>query len=148
MARWRLRQTLRHSRLEELRARLESRARVRRPWGLPGELRRLADGAIVRSGSSAAADIGLDLLAPDTADGYVVADQAASLIEKYALEPASAAQANVLLRAVPIEAWLLGGRNAGPVAAVALDLAAYPDARSSRAGRELLARLDERRPDG
>src|SRR4051794_40484996 len=112
MARWRLRQTLRHAHLEQLRARLESRARVRRLWGLSGELRRLlASDAVVRTGSSASAGLGLGLLAPDAVDGYVAADRIDALVEEYGLEPATAAQANVLLRVVPVEAWVLAGRE-------------------------------------
>jgi hypothetical protein len=46
---------------------------------------------------------------------------------------------------VPDDAWMLGGRRTAPSAAVALDLAAYPDSRSARVGSELLERLDAAR---
>jgi hypothetical protein len=67
------------------------------------------------------------------------------LIDQHGLERAAVTQANVFLRAVPIDAWRLGERDAAPAAAVALDLLSYLDARSARAGRVLLARLDEHR---
>jgi GNAT superfamily N-acetyltransferase len=56
---------------------------------------------------------------------------------------AAARAANVILRAVPDGAWVLAGRDAAPLSAVALDLATYPDPRSRRVGQQLLAALDQ-----
>ena len=64
------------------------------------------------------------------------------------MEEASSSHANVILRAVPDEAWLLDGRRIAPRAAVAMDLASYPDPRSSRVGTELLEWLNHGAPAG
>jgi excisionase family DNA binding protein len=145
-ARWRIGQTLNRHDLVDLRSRLERRARVHHLWALPGELRSLRDGdRLVPSGSSAAGALKLELLAPDTVDAYVPASGLDALARAHGLEPASAREANVILRAVPDDAWLLEDRDIAPRAAVGLDLASYPDSRSSRFGMELLAELDAAR---
>jgi GNAT superfamily N-acetyltransferase len=144
--RWRLRQTLSRRRLADLESRLDQRAGVHRLWALPGELRSLRMGGdIVVTGSSAAGELNLDLLAPDTVDAYVHASTLNALVRDHGLEPVAASEANVTLRVVPDDAWMLGGRRTAPSAAVALDLAAYPDSRSARVGSELLERLDAAR---
>lgn len=99
------------------------------------------------TGSSGAGELRLELLAPDTIDAYVPASRIEALTSAHALEPAPMSEANVILRAVPDEAWLLDGRRIAPRAAVGLDLAAYADARSARVGAELLAALDDERSD-
>jgi hypothetical protein len=145
--RWRLRQALQHQGLVAIRARLERRAQVQRCWALPGELRALRKNKdIVLTGSSAAH--GLGLAAPDTIDAYLSADRLATVIAEHELQQASGVgEDNVILRAVPMEAWWLSERESAPIAAVALDLSFYPDSRSARAGHRSLARLDrERRP--
>lgn len=143
---WRIRQTLDRNRLADLRSRLDGRARAHHLWTLPGELRPLRESEdVARSGSSAAGELGLELLAPDTVDAYVAEGRFVALRSEHGLEPASASEANVILRAVPDDAWLLHGRPIAPRAAVGLDLAAYPDSRSARAGSELLAELDAAR---
>lgn len=148
-ARWRIGQSLRRRALADLRSRLELRARVDHLWALPGELRRLReDGLLVLSGLSAAGELGLELLAPDTVDAYVPAGRVEALARGHGLEPAATSEANVILRAVPDDAWLLDGRRIAPRAAVGLDLAAYPDSRSARVGSALLAELDAARGEG
>jgi hypothetical protein len=142
--RWRLERSLDQHRLVDLRARLDQRASVGRRWALPGELRRLReDDAVVLTGSSAAGELGLALAVPDTVDVYVPVERLEPLVVEYGLEHSPVAQANVVVRAVPEGAWFLDGRRVAPAAAVGLDLAGYPDSRSSRVGAELLARLDE-----
>ena len=142
-ARWRLRQTMTHHHLADLAARLERRARVHYLWAIPGELSRLRDsGRMALTGSSAAGELNLGLLSPDTVDAYVPAGRLDALVRDHALEPVSTSEANVILRGVPDEAWLLDGRRVAPRAAVGLDLATYPDARSARVGAQLLAALD------
>lgn len=146
VARWRIGQALRVHGLAELRARLARRAELRRYWALPGELRALHNReGLVLSGSSAAGAYDLKLVAPDTIDAYVPARLLERLERDHALESASASQSNVVLRAVPADAWLLDDRRVAPLAAVALDLSAYPDPRSARVGAEVLARLDRER---
>lgn len=147
--RWRIGQTLSRHPLGDLASRLERRARVHHLWVLPGELRPLRDAhEVVLSGSSASGELGLELLAPHTIDAYVPASCLDALASEHGLEPTAAGDANVVLRTVPDDAWTLGGRRIAPRAAVGLDLASYPDSRSSRGGAELLATLDgERKED-
>lgn len=143
VARWRMRQMLRTDGLVVARWLLERRGRAHVLWGLPGELHALLAGdALVLTGSSAAGALGLELAAPDTIDAYVPATRLAALVREHGLEEASAPQANVVLRAVPDDAWMLDDRRVAPRAAVALDLASYLDSRSARVGMELLERLD------
>lgn len=143
--RWRLRQALAHQGVVAVRSRLERRAEVQRYWALPGELRVLLRSKdIVLSGSSAAGVFDLPLAAPDAIDAYVRASRKNELIREHGLEEIDAVgQDNVILRAVPDEAWMLDGRRAAPLAAVALDLSFYPDSRSARIGHDLLAHADE-----
>jgi hypothetical protein len=140
--RWRLRQALQRQGLVAIRGRLERRAHVERFWALPGELHALrASKDITLTGSSAAQD--LSLAAPDTIDAYVPADRLNAVVAEHGLQEARrVGDDNVILRAVPVDAWRLSGRGSAPIAAVALDLSYYPDSRSARAGHELLAKLD------
>jgi excisionase family DNA binding protein len=143
MAHWRMRRALRYPGLAAMRPRLQSRAHTHHLWALDAELRRLRDTpGVVLSGSSAATALNLDLAAPDTLDAYIPAADLQALIAEHALQAAEPAQANVTLRAVPDDAWSLHARHYAPAAAVALDLALYPDARSARAGMGLLNNLD------
>jgi excisionase family DNA binding protein len=147
---WRMRQTLDRHELANLRSRLERRARVHHLWALPGELRSLRESEdIVLTGSSAAGGLGLELLAPETIDAYVPASGLDVVTSEHGLEPVPTSEANVILRAVPGDAWLLDERRLAPRAAVGLDLGSYPDSRSARVGTEVLASLDaSRRADG
>lgn len=143
VARWRVRRSLEHQGLLVMRPRLRRRAQAHRLWALPGELRQLrAAPDVVLTGSSAAGALHLQLLAPDTIDAYVLATRLPELVQQHALQDARPTQANVVLRAIPDDVWMLAARKQAPVAAVALDLADYPDSRSARAGRHLLADLD------
>jgi hypothetical protein len=63
-------------------------------------------------------------------------------VARHALERAGV-EGNVRLRPVSKEAWrFLEGRQAAPMAAVALDLAEERDPRSARSGRKALRALD------
>lgn len=126
-----------------MRPRLERRAKTHHLWALPAELRALHDTPdVVPTGSSAAAALNLELVAPDTLDAYVPEQRLEQLIDEHALQPAEPAQANLTLRAVPDGAWMLDSREVAPTAAVALDLTSYTDPRSARVGRNLLDALD------
>lgn len=116
---------------------------------LPGELRPLLDQPdLVLTGSNAASRLHLDLVAPDTIDAYVRRSDLNMLLDEHGLQaPSAAVQANVTLRAVPDDAWLLDERELAPIAAVALDLSFYTDNRSARAGHELLAKLGGKRSE-
>jgi hypothetical protein len=128
---------------------LDRRADVHRFWALPGELRPLLEQpGLVLTGSNAASRLHLELVAPDTVDAYVLGSDLDKLSKGHGLQPPSTAvQANVALRAVPDDAWLLTARAIAPIAAVALDLSFYTDSRSARVGHELLAKLDGRHRD-
>jgi hypothetical protein len=142
--RWRLRQALAHQGLVAIRGRLERRAQVRHLWALPGELRALRNNKdIVLTGSSAAGALGLGLAAPDTIDAYVRAFRLDGLIAEHGLDAVTSIhQANVTVRTVADNAWLLDLRRIAPPAAVALDLSFYADSRSARVGGDLLQTFD------
>jgi len=142
VARWRLNQSLRTYGLRGLQPRLVRRGRAQHYWALPGELIVLHRAEIARSGASASHAHGMGLVAPDVVDGYISAADLARFVRKHALQPASAVDANVILRGVEDDAWLLDGRPIAPAAAVALDLVEYADPRSRRAGDELIRRLE------
>jgi hypothetical protein len=106
-----------------------------------------ADEDLVLTASSAAGALELGLLSADTVDAYLPAKRMEAVASKYGLEPAAANEANVIMRTVPDDAWLLEDRRIAPRAAVALDLASYPDSRSARIGAEVLAELDAARSE-
>ncbi|HEY5261191.1 MAG TPA: helix-turn-helix domain-containing protein [Solirubrobacteraceae bacterium] len=142
-ARWRVRQALGVYGLSALRPRLARRAVPSSYWALAGELRALRERAdLVLSGSSAAAGYDLGLVGSDALDAYVPAGLVASLQREHALELVSGPESNVVLRAVPDDAWLLAGRRFAPLAAVAIDLCSYADQRASRIGADVIERID------
>jgi len=139
---WRVRQSLKARGLNELKPRLMQRAKPRRFFAHPGELKRLGSRPdLAKSGISAAAAHGLDLVAGAEIDGYVRAGDLAAVERKHALEPVQSMEGNVLLRVVPDPAWHLSGRLA-PLAAVAIDLSEEADARSIRAGKKAIDRIE------
>lgn len=141
---WRVRQNLEARGLEELRPRLVRRAKPARFFAHPGELKRIGSCPdLAKSGISAAAVHGLDLVAGAEVDGYVRASNLAAMARKHALEPADGVEGNVLLRIVPDHAWHLPGRIA-PLAAVAIDLSEEADARSIRAGKKAIDRIERK----
>ena len=145
-ARWRIRQALKNYGLDAMRPRLARRAEPASYWALPGELRTLHDRAdLVLSGPSAAIEHDLGLVGSDALDAYVPVSLLAPLQREHALERMSGPESNVMLRAVPDDAWLLGGRRFAPFAAVAIDLCSYADPRAARVGSEVLARIDSER---
>jgi hypothetical protein len=148
VARWRLRDALARRGLEGLRGLLRQHAEVRYFWGLRGELRRLRErDDVVLAGTSAASGHHLELISGDRVDVYLRASQRCDVEREHALQPADGADANVVLRLVPDDAWvLLAGRRLAPLAAVAIGLAENPDPRASRAGRDVIAQLSERAP--
>lgn len=142
-ARWRIRRALESYGLEALLPRLARRAEPSSYWALGGELRALRGRAdLVLSGPSAAAEYDLGLVGSDAIDAYVPASLLASLRREHALEQMSGPEANVLLRGVPDDAWLLGGRKVAPLAAVAADLCSYAEPRAARVGADLIARIE------
>jgi excisionase family DNA binding protein len=139
----RLRRALRLEGLEKLGPRLFRRAEIRFLDAHPGEVAYvLEDSKLVRSGASAAAEYGLDLVSGQEVDGYLRAGALERFASSHALSPAGPT-GNVRLRLVPNESWrFLAGRPIAPLAAVALDLSEDPDPRSARAGRKALRDID------
>lgn len=142
-ARWRVRHALSAYGLDGLRSRLGRRAGSAEYWALPGELRVLRERReVVLSGASAAAAYDLGLIGSDAIDAYAPSGLIASLEREHGLQRISAPESNLILRAVPDNAWLLAGRRFAPLAAVAVDLCSYAEPRARRAGTRLLARID------
>jgi excisionase family DNA binding protein len=136
----RLQRKLANGSLLSLASELRGRAEPRLFRADPRVLEQIrSDRAVVRSGVSAVVEYGVDLRAPGVLEAYVSRDQVEALVYRYALRPASLADANLVLHlfdgAVPRTA-----EGVAPVAAVALDLLESGDARSQRAGRELARR--------
>lgn len=145
-SRWRLARNLDYLGITGMRARLSGRGRPHYFRALASELRELHAGdCLMLSGSSAAGAYHLGLLAPDAVDAYVPMSAVGDLVEEHALESVAPGDANVVLRVVPNDVWPSPMPRVAPLAAVALDLADYPDSRSSRVGHEVLDRLDEER---
>ncbi len=131
--------------LGRLAPRLGTRGRLHRLRAHPSDVPRiLQDSTIVRTGVSAAADYGADIVAPGVAEVYAPADRLPDLEAQYLLEHSG--QPNVLLRAVEGPWPFPPGCRLAPITAVALDLLEADDERTRRAGRELLARLEASRP--
>jgi hypothetical protein len=126
--------------------RVHDRARPVRFAGHPGILDRLAsDPRVVASGASAARIYGLELAVGPELDAYVQESHLPQLTSGYALGAESyAAAANITLRAIADDAWHLDAPVA-PVAAVAVDLAEAPDARSASIGARTVWELDQER---
>lgn len=145
VVRWRLRDALDRRGLDGLRGLLRRHAEPQSFWGLAGELRRLRErDDVVLAGTSAAGGHHLDLLSGDRVDLYVSVSRAPGLEREHALQPVVGAEANVVLRLVPDEAWpLLAGRRLAPLAAVAIGLAEAPDPRAARVGREVIERISQ-----
>lgn len=142
-----LRRVARAGSLGALAPRLSARAQVRRCRAHPSVVGRLPAGGAV-SGLPAAASqrSQLSVRQDEAADIYVPAAVAERLEGRYELEPAHGGDANVVLRVVPDDAWMLEGRERAPLAAVALDLAEHDDARTREAARRLAARVDAQWP--
>jgi excisionase family DNA binding protein len=101
----------------------------------------LNDPKVVRSGISAAYDHGADLMVVGGAEGYVQARNLSTVAKRYALNPASAPDANVRLHTVDTGAdWLFRHRVA-PAAVVAADLLDRDESRDRTAGAKLAASL-------
>jgi excisionase family DNA binding protein len=131
--------------LEGLDGRVHQRASVHSFAAHPGVLRHLVEEpGLVLSGVSAASAHRLGLSGGESVDAYVPAAGLSGVVSKYALARPEGVPVNVKLRAVPNIIWPFKERVA-PLAAVALDLAQEPDARSARIGLQALRQLDKRR---
>jgi hypothetical protein len=126
--------------LADLVDRLGDRARVEGFYAHPSVLSAIArDGLVLPAGAYAARDAGERIVAGDDLDFYVSEADLPALIGEYVLEPSD--RPNVRARVLPAGLWpFSGGRM--PLAAVAVDLAELPDARSRRVGRRLIEKID------
>lgn len=141
VSRSKLRAVLRVRDLRELRSRLERRADRHAFRAHPSDLRQLASEAgVMRSGVSAARDVGVDLVASDFLDAYVPGPQFDRLVRRYRLRPSR--DPNVILRRLPDVAFGWGSRAVAPAAAVAIDLAEESDPRSQEAAERALRRYE------
>lgn len=127
---------------ERWRSALRGRARVIDFYAHPsvtGGL--LEDPRIIRSGISAARDVGADLMVTGGAEGYVRSRHLRELEEKYALNAVPEPRANVRLRVVDddLADWLFR-REVAPAAVVAADLIEREAPRERGAGVKLAAR--------
>jgi len=138
----RLKRALALEGLGDLVPRLKDRADLFIYNAHPGEISYvLEDGALVRSGISAADSVESGLLPGQEADGYLAESLLQSFVTRHALSPAGP-EGNVRVRVVPDDVWsILRGRSVAPQAAVALDLADELDPRSQAAGKALLREL-------
>lgn len=143
----RLKRALEREGLEGLRPRLGARARPLSFQAHTGEISYLLeDSALVRSGISAASVEDFGLVSGREVDGYLKESRLKKFVAAHALSPVQSG-GNVRLRLVPNDAWrFLAKRPMAPQAAIALDLAEDPEARSAQAGRRALRKLD--RPSG
>ena len=141
VSRSKLRAILRDRGLRELRSRLERRAERHAFRAHPSDLRRLASQPrVMRSGASAARDVGLDVVASDFLDAYVPAREFDRLVRRYRLRPSR--EPNVILRRLPDIAFGWQSRGVAPASAVAIDLAEEPDPRSQEAADRALQRYE------
>jgi excisionase family DNA binding protein len=141
VSRSKLRAILRDRSVRKLRPRLERRGERHALRAHPSDLQRLAsEPGIMRSGASAAHEVGIDLVASDYLDAYVPASRFDRLVNRYRLRPSR--QPNVILRCLPDVAFDWEARAVAPPAAVAVDLAEDPDPRSQEAADRALRRYD------
>jgi excisionase family DNA binding protein len=139
VSRSKLRAILRERSLRELRNRLERRAERHAFRSHPSDLRRLAsEPGVMRSGASAAHEVGIDLVASDFLDAYVSAREFDRLVRRYRLRPSR--EPNVILRRLPDLAFGWRSRAVAPASAVVIDLAEEPDPRSQEAAERALQR--------
>lgn len=147
VVRSRLKRSLLLEGVQGLAPRLRNRAEISLYRSHPGEIPYVfEDGALMRSGISAARSVGSDLLAGREADGYVAKSELRDFLGRHALSPVEGdAEGNVRLRVVPDDVWSsldFSGRSVAPRAAVALDLVGERDPRSQAAGKNLLRKID------
>ncbi len=123
-------------------ARLGARAEMRRFYGHPSVLDALAsEPDVVRSGVSAGANHGVDIVAGDFLEAYVPEARIAALINHFGLDP-DAERPNVVLRVVGDAVWPFSPEMVvAPRCVVAVDLLEADDERSRRAGAALALHL-------
>ena len=118
---------------------LSERADRRSFYAHPADAARiLASSGVVRTGPSAAAEHGADLLGGGPDEAYVSESSLARISAACHVEE-RAERANLVLRVVPDAAWPFpDGAKVAPRAVVAVDLLESADERARRAGAEML----------
>lgn len=126
----------------DLVGRLDDRARVEGFYAHPGVLGSIRKSPrVIPAGAHARRKEGRRLVPGEDLDIYVSEADLSKLVRRYALEPSD--QPNLRIRVLPQRLWPFKDRRM-PLAAVAVDLAEMPDARSRRIGRQLIERLNRR----
>ncbi len=120
--------------------RLGDRARLDGFYAHPGILAAIQGlPHVVPAGAHAARDEGERLVPAGDVDFYISEPDLSGLIREHALEPSD--QPHALARVLPAGLWPFVDRRM-PLAAIAVDLADMPDARSRRIGHRLVERID------
>jgi excisionase family DNA binding protein len=139
VSRAKLRHFIAHHDLAPLRPRLVTRAQRRQFRAHPSDLGPIQrEPGLMRTGVSAASDIGLDLMSPDEFDAYLTKQRLDALIDKYKLLEGQ--QPNLTLRMTPALTPDWPERPSAPASVVAIDLADDLDPRSQEAAQHLLKR--------
>lgn len=137
---WRLRRYA-LPRVKDLLPRLRDRASVHSVQAPDSLVKRLAnDPSFVRSGVSAADHHRANISGRSVLDGYYSERAFKNLVYRHALQPAPEAVANLIVRGIADDV-VLSGRSFMPIAVVAADLADSVDARTRRAGMQMLRAL-------
>lgn len=136
----RIRRRLREHGLLVLAPRLRGRAVLHRLRAHPSDTERITNNKnVVRTGISGASHYGIDLVAPGHVEVYAPEKLMHRLTRQYALQPSQ--RPNLLIRAVadlwPFEENLL----VAPAPVVGVDLLDSDDARTRRAGKQLLEQV-------
>jgi excisionase family DNA binding protein len=139
VSRAKLRNFIAHHDLASLRPRLVTRAQRRQFRAHPSDLGSIRrEPGLMRTGTSAARDIGLDLLPADEFDAYLAGDRLDALVDKYKLREGE--QPNLTVRTTPALTPDWPVRPVAPASVVAIDLADDIDPRDQEAARLLFER--------
>lgn len=125
--------------LASLRPRLVTRARRHQFRAHPSDLGPIQrEPGLMRTGTSAAGDVGLDLMPADEFDAYLTRDRLDVLVDKYKLRESP--QPNLTLRSTPALTPDWPMHPVAPASVVAIDLADDVDPRSQEAATRLFER--------
>jgi excisionase family DNA binding protein len=139
VSRSKLRNLIARHDLASLRPRLVTRARCRRFRAHPSELGAIRhEPGLMRTGVSAAYEVGAQLIPGEEFDAYLTADHLDALVDRYKLRDSP--EPNVTLRVLPTLTPGWPTRPVAPASAVAIDLADDTEPRAQEAAARLFAR--------